>query len=306
MSYIFNVAPFMNLKLIASIATLVFNSSVYAANSIEQKALSFVDGNISDLLEQGVSNNIDNIEFSIEGVTSGKPTISILGIQPLYESKDFQDTIFGQYSLNNFNDRQTINLGLAYRNMSADERWLYGVNVFYDHEFPYDHQRYSIGLEAQSSALEFNANKYTSISEWKAGENGIDESAVDGHDAEIGLVLPYMPYSKLYHKEFKWSGLNGADDLKGGTTSLELSGELLAPGLTLELGRTIYDGNQINNNFAKLTFSKDFGQERRSQISMFSKEMYVLSSMKDQRLKKVRRQNKIVKQNKLTATVTGN
>jgi len=268
--------------------------------------LSFLDDNVNNLLEQSISNHLDNIEVSVEDSISGKPTISILGIQLLNESKDLRNTIFGQYSLNNFDGRQTVNLGLAYRNMSEDERWLYGINAFFDHEFPYDHQRYSIGLDARSSIFEFNANKYTSISNWKSGENGVDESALDGHDAEVGVVLPYMPNSKLYHKVFKWNGLNSADDLKGGTTSLELSGELLIPGLTLELGRTNYDGTQTDKIFAKLTFSKTFGQDSHSQTPMFSKEMYAFNSMKSQRLTKVRRQNKIVKQNKLTATITGN
>jgi adhesin/invasin len=35
-----------------------------------------------------------------------------------------------------------------------------GVNAFYDHEFPYDHGRYSIGLEARSTVGEVNANMY--------------------------------------------------------------------------------------------------------------------------------------------------
>jgi adhesin/invasin len=296
----------MNLKLTLSVAVLVFNSGIYANSATEKKALSFLDDNVNNLLEQSISNHLDNIEVSVEDSISGKPTISILGIQLLNESKDLRNTIFGQYSLNNFDGRQTLNLGLAYRNMSEDERWLYGINAFYDHEFPYDHQRYSIGLDARSSIFEFNANKYTSISNWKSGENGVDESALDGHDAEVGVVLPYMPNSKLYHKVFKWNGLNSADDLKGGTTSLELSGELLIPGLTLELGRTNYDGTQTDKNFAKLTFSKTFGQDSHSQTPMFSKEMYAFNSMKSQRLTKVRRQNKIVKQNKLTATITGN
>jgi len=296
----------MNLKLTLSVAALVFNSGIYAGSATEKQALSFLDDNINNLLEQSISNHLDNIEVSVEGSTSGKPTISILGIQPLNESKDLRNTTFGQYSLNNSDGRQTLNLGLAYRNMSEDERWLYGINAFYDHEFPYDHQRYSIGLEARSSIFEFNANKYTNISDWRSGENGVDESALDGHDAEVGVVLPYMPNSKLYHKEFKWNALNSADDLKGGTTSLELSGELLMPGLTLELGRTNYDGTQTDKNFAKVTYSKAFGLQTQSKAPMFSEKMYTFNSMKNQRLKKVRRQNKIVKQNKLTGTITGN
>ena len=53
-----------------------------------------------------------------------------------------------------------------------------GVNAFYDHEFPYDHGRYSIGLEARSTIGEINANMYQATDEVEdSAESGFEEQS---------------------------------------------------------------------------------------------------------------------------------
>ena len=247
---------------------------------------------IDSEVESQVSSWLSNTEVSIQGVSKGKPTFSILTVQPFHESEDLSDTVFGQFSIFGNGGRTTLNLGSGYRYMTPSENWLFGVNAFYDHEFPYDHQRMSVGLEARSSVIEFNANQYYAISGWKTGENSLDEHALDGNDIEFGFTLPYMPGSKLYYKAFEWDTLNGLTPIKGDTLSLEFSGDLI-PGLTLEVGATDFDVRE-DSEFVKLTYT-----HRESQASatpFFSDKAYSMRSVKADRLKKVRRENKIVKQ----------
>ena len=242
-------------------------------------------------VENKISNWLPNTEISIRGVSKGKPTYSILTIQPFHESNDLSDTIFGQLSLFGNDGRTTLNLGSGYRYMTPSENWLFGVNAFYDHEFPYDHQRISVGFEARSSVIEFNMNQYFAISDNLTGENGTTERALDGQDLELGFGIPYMPGSKVYHRQFEWDTVNGLKKIEGSTTSIEVSGSIF-PGVTLELGSTDYK-SRSDKEFAKITYSYSKAE---SPTPLFAPVAYKMKSMRDERLAKVRRENQIVKQ----------
>ncbi len=56
-----------------------------------------------------------------------------------------------------YDDRTTLNLGLGYRRLNADETWMTGFNVFYDHELSDNHKRNGVGFEVVSSVLESRA-----------------------------------------------------------------------------------------------------------------------------------------------------
>ena len=252
--------------------------------------------------EQELARRLENTEISINGLLEGKPQIGILTVQPLYESEDLQNTVFTQGSLFNFNGRQTINIGVGYRRMTADENWLYGVNAFYDHEFPYDHQRSSVGLELRSSVIELNANQYFALTDWRDGANGLEERALDGYDVEAGLALPYFPGGRVYHRQFQWDGEDGAPDIEGSTTSLAISGDLLIPGLTFEIGATDYDGDRETREFVQLSYRYTPGD---AQVRpLFSEQAYEFTSMRERRLDKVRRENRIIKQSRGRGTIS--
>ena len=72
-------------------------------------------------------------------------------VAPLSDQEDIENTIFTQVSAFYTDNRTTLNAGLGYRRLVSDNTLMLGVNAFYDHEFPYDHGRYSIGLEARST-----------------------------------------------------------------------------------------------------------------------------------------------------------
>ena len=137
-----------------------------------------------------------NIHLTVEiGFTAGlngKPISSVLVLAPLSDPDDVKNTFFTQISTFYTDNRTTVNLGLGYRRLVYDNKILLGVNGFHDHEFPYDHQRTSIGLEARTTVGEINYNRYWGVSDWKDGRGGNEERALSGMDIEGGFPLPYF------------------------------------------------------------------------------------------------------------------
>ncbi|MES9870865.1 MAG: inverse autotransporter beta domain-containing protein [Sedimenticola sp.] len=270
-------------------------------NQVVNQALS----RATSLAEGQVDEWIPTFELSAQVTHEGKPVFGMLGLVPLVE--DEHELLFTQGSIFHSDDRSTINLGLGYRWLVSDDKVLLGANAFYDHEFPYDHRRASIGLEARASVAELNMNFYEGLSGWRSGRDGLNERAMDGYDLEVGVDLPYMPSVRAYARHFEWNAIDGATDLKG--TRYSLAGSFY-PGVTVEVGRNNYqDSSQQDANFAKLTV--DFIELTRGSARstpLLSDTAYRLDSMRDQRYQKVRRENIIQKQTSggsFTATVSG-
>ena len=187
----------------------------------------------------------------------------------------------------------------------ADEKLLLGVNTFYDQEYPYRHGRASLGLEARTTVGEFNFNRYWATTSWQAGDNGLDEHALGGVDLEIGIPLPYMNWAIFYARAFRWhSVIRGEKDSIGSDLSLRAEVPVI-PGLAIEAGHRQYSSSEPTDNFIK--FEYDVIQAfKKDKAPIFTSYAYKMGSMADQRLKKVRRENKIYKQMKSsTVTVKG-
>ena len=281
-----------------SVATVMAGISINAIaddlgslkDSVVEKAKSLTTG----FAEESIESMLERTEVSIDALEGSKPAFSILTVQPIAESENLRDTTFWQGSLFLNDSRETVNLGVGYRRMSEDEKWLAGVNLFYDQEFPYNHKRASVGAELKSSVFELNANKYIALTNSLTGENGVSERALDGFEFELGTQLPYIPGTRLFAKKFKWDGEDGASDLKGKTYSLSVDKEVL-PNLSLEAGVHDYDGGASSEKFVKLTYH--FDEPASKPAKFFSDQAFEnLESMKEKRLEKVRRTNTIVKQ----------
>lgn len=291
-------------------------------DGVAAKSLMFLaDGGNVDTLKQGVINQatasatgaveqeakkwLPTFEIGMQATENSKPLFNVLGLMPLTESE--QDLTFTQGSLYYIDGRTTLNLGLGYRVLSDDDTVLYGVNMFYDHEFPYDHARASIGGEIRTTVGELNLNYYEGQSDWKDGANGLQEKAMGGYDIEAGIALPYMPGVKAYARHFRWNAVDGVADVKGNRFSL--AGDVY-PGFNVEVGRTKYDGNAVADaDFVKFTVNLvDVFDGAAKAKPLFSDEAWKLSSMREHRYDKVRRENIIQKQTRagsFTATVSG-
>ena len=246
----------------------------------------------------------DVFELSIDS-PDDLSSASILVLKGLSDPDDIKNTWFTQGSVFVKAGRATLNLGLGYRRLMADEKLLLGVNTFYDQEFPYRHGRASLGLEARTTVGEINANRYWATTGWQAGANDLKEHALGGVDLEIGVPLPYMNWATFYARAFKWnSETPGVKDSIGNVLSFRAEVPVI-PGFTIEAGQTQYSSDETTNNFVKLEYDliQAFKKEKTPLLTNYA---YKVASMSDQRLKKVRRENKIYKQMKSsTVTVKG-
>ena len=248
--------------------------------------------------------HFDVFELSIDS-PDDLSSASILVVKGLSDPDDIKNTWFTQGSIFLDAGRATLNMGLGYRRLVADEKLLLGVNTFYDQEYPYRHGRASLGLEARTTVGEFNFNRYWATTSWQAGDNGLDEHALGGVDLEIGIPLPYMNWAIFYARAFRWhSVIRGEKDSIGSDLSLRAEVPVI-PGFAIEAGHRQYSSSEPTDNFVK--FEYDLIQAfKKEKTPIFTSYAYKMGSMADQRLKKVRRENKIYKQKKSsTVTVRG-
>ena len=277
------------------------------ASTLTKDLISEAETKASNLTESAIDNYIPNskTEIGITGISKGKPQFDILNVTGFNSNNNDFIQNFIQSSIISKADRETINLGLGRRYLTEDEKFIYGLNYFFDYEPRYGHQRTSVGAEVKSSALEFNLNSYHGLSGWQSGANNNQERALGGYDLEFGSQLPYIPSATVYLKRFKWD-LYDVKDLEGYTYSLKISTPTKS-GLNFEVGQKDFDGSKKDESFAKVTYVIPFGGNKleTSNTKFISDTMFENKSMKNNMLDKVRRNNSIVTQTQFTSSVGG-
>ena len=279
-----------NLKLLSAVAVFsIISNTVFAGwDTAKRRTL--------NKLESAINKNLDNTEVTITSQERNKPKFEILTVQPLAEQEN-NITFFQGSAIRSDGDRETVNLGLGHRIFLNDDLTMLGINGFYDHELDYDHKRTSIGAELRTSAYEFNTNSYFAGSNSRTGKNNIAEESLDGFDFEVGGHLPYIPNWKVFAKHFDFE-VPGGNDFEG----LEYSTEIYVPGNGIKLvaGHKDYD-NHLDNWFFEISFN--LGAVN-SNNKFVKDRAYSLTSMKDKKLDKVRRENLIIKKKGSGFTVT--
>jgi len=270
-------------------------------DSTKKSILSLGTSKASSMGENFLSRYFPTVEFDLNLNENNKPVGGLLLVAPLF-SEELENTFFTQASLFRKSDRSTVNIGLGYRRLEYGNKLLLGLNGFYDHEFPYHHSRASIGFEARTTVGELNINIYRGLTGWKTAENSTEEQGLGGYDIELGIPLPYINWSKLYFREFKWkSAIGGEKDISGRDLSLNVAVPFLT-GLVLEAGHRDYK-SQSDENFLKMSYNISLGTKAKRKRSWLNKAGYTLGSMKDRRLDKVRRENLIYKQKRVNGVL---
>ena len=290
------------------IAIFLFGSiwaiKVSASDDSTKKLEKTIVGKTFSYIEDKFNNFFENTEIEITGNDAADPDFSIFTVQPLNMSSDGKDLTFFQGSIIRKNNRDTLNTGLGFRNLSDDKNWIYGINVFHDYDMDYEHSRMSLGAELKGSAFDINANKYWAITGAKTGEDGNTERALDGHEFEVGGQVPYIPSAKLYAKMWTWEGYGSASDTKGKTYSLEINTPIM-PNVTLEAGTKDYD-DQTDRDFIKMTYRLNFGETKNlEEIDIISDQAFSSKSVESRMLEKVRRKNSIVIQTNFSSAAGG-
>ncbi len=261
-----------------------------------------VTGAADALLRYGLPNLLQDApvwaqRFEIEwDMQDGrKPELSILTVQPLYESDGKQHTVFTQLRLAHnyqFGDaRTTANIGVGFRRLFRDNTVLLGANSFLDHEWRERHSRISVGGEARWSGFDFYTNWYKGVSGNRSLGSGRFEEALDGYDLELTAQLPYLQWARVRGRRFFWDTNRAANNVKGWSGSFELD---LLKHLQIEFG--ISDDNfGDRDTFLQIRFvSWSPTPPTMASSSLVDKQAYRLRDMSDYTLKKVRRENEIV------------
>ena len=246
----------------------------------------------------------DHLDLSISGGENRKPEGNLISVRAYDDNGNKNAFVFNQLGINRYDGRTTVNLGLGYRVLTTDNKWMFGGNVFYDHEFPNDHQRNGLGIEARSSVLRLSANNYSGMSGYKKDRSGTDSKALSGSDAKLELALPYLPGSNLTYRTFKWNGIDGASDTKGYTIGLK---GYLTKNLLFEAGRTNFTGTSTasSRNEVSLTYRFNFYDDEPERFYHISGKAYELTPLGSERYEPVQRENRIIKQRKFATTVSG-
>ena len=274
-------------------ATALFISSSLAAD-LKQAATSKVSNelngaknkvinNVISSFENFITESFPRTEISVTGAEELKPQFEILTVQPLRD--DGENITFFQGSLLRWDgERDTINLGLGQRKLLLNNNLLVGLNTFYDHEFTVDHSRLGLGGEFITSVGEFRANNYYANSNQRLN-GGNAEEAMSGSEYELGTHVPYIPKLKVFGKKFSWDA--GTANLDGYTYSTQFSDN----GLTVEAGVDQFDSGE-DRLFMKITLEPYKVKPDTSKI--IQDVAYRLESVEEQKLTKVRRENRIL------------
>jgi len=258
---------------------------------------SFISTGIGALL----SPNFNTVEVSTN-LKEGNSSVDI-GVLRAYGDNP-NSFIFNQINLNRFDKRTTLNLGLGYRRLNANETWMAGVNAFYDHEFPNDHKRNGVGFELISSIFETRVNSYNGTTGYIKDKSGTNSKALDGRDMGFKVALPYFPGLMFGMNAVQWKGIDGMKDKKSRKYTL---GGNLSDNVSINFEREDYKlASTKDNNSINLNYTWSFGEQNsKPKLFELASSAYELKKLGDKRYDLVKRENQIVKKKSGSLTVTG-
>ena len=277
-------------------------TSSEVVSSLKSKAINATESHIEAASRSWLDQIFDKAELDVE-FSNGKPEFE-LGVLKAYDGNNANSFLFNQIGLNGYDQRTTLNLGLGYRVLNANNTWMGGTNFFYDHEFPNDHKRSSVGVELISSAIQLRANKYNGETGFITDRSGTDSKALDGNDVSLKLALPFFPGAFFEYNKYKWEAVEDAKDAEGKEYSL---GGNLSDNLSFNFVRTDYDDASKNDiNRVQLTYSWHFGGvSNKPTLFEITNKAYQLRKLTTQKYDLVKRENRIIKQKKFGATASG-
>ena len=281
---------------------LIFILLVSSCSSISNEDKIKISSKISEYLEEKISYSqkfdfIKNSELSIENKSENFDADYSLSILSSISENKHNNFLLNQSNISRQDDVTTVNIGFINRKLTEDKIWLYGFNIFYDQEFPQNHQRASLGFEIKSEPIEFNFNYYDAISESKT-VGDTTEKAMDGYDAEIGFQVPYIPTVRFFLSLYEWDG-DDFDIKDGKKASLRFKH---SDKISFEIG--VDDNSKYADAVTTAKINYNFlAKNNNSSEKVISEKMFEHSDQSKNVYDMVRRQNRIVKTVSGTVTV---
>ena len=289
----------MNRFLIIIIALSI---STVANADVKRQALSKASEKISEYVLGAIPGD-GTTEFDIQfsDKDDNEPRINFLILRDL--QKTDRSNFFTQMSLHTQdvggasgifdNDNRYIgNIGYGYRQLSEDNSYMLGANIFYDRDIKEGHSRASIGLEAKAGILDFNFNHYEAITLQRT-VGAVKEQALGGTDYTLATQVPYMPWAKFNFTGYKHKGDLATTDTKGEkyNTEMNLTSSLV---FDVEYDRS---GNEGGDDYssAKITFVYPPRNSNPSLIDGFlGSQAFYKKDMTSTLVEKVKRNNDII------------
>ena len=280
---------YKKLSKVLCLLVLAISANAAETDAVKQGILSSMTSGLSSSIAEMIGGEGDT-EVQISARENSKPEFSIMTVMPISVHPG-KDAWFVQLQLNNTQirsvNRYTTNVGLGYRNLSANKNTMIGGNVFIDYDAK-GNSRYSLGFEFRTAVFDILINHYEAISGQKT-VGDFKERALNGNDMSINGQVPYLPWAKINLTHYEWKKVNNSKNSKGDKLSFEL---LLTPSVVLEFG--VDDNNiQKKDNFAKIAFVYPPREGPSASTDFVSDEAFPDGDMSSQLLSKVKRSNKI-------------
>ncbi|MGO4550803.1 ZirU family protein [Lysobacter sp. 2RAF19] len=160
-------------------------------------------------LKQSEHSFLQRIEGGLTFGTEGGIDVDLRTIGTIVGGEDKHHYLLTQFGVHNEGERATANVGLVYRWIAPEDAWLFGANVFYDHDFDNGAHRVGLGVEAATPTLRYFANTYAPASDsWKTIDDRPDfeERAASGYDLGMTWSPLKAPGLDLTIKGTRWKG----------------------------------------------------------------------------------------------------
>ncbi len=176
-----------------------------------------LENRISEIIAGWIpGEGITEVGVELNDADNDNINFSILGVRSIEKSDD--SNFFTQFSLRNeeknSSGRFTGNLGFGLRELSEDQSFMYGANVFLDADILEGHKRLGLGLETKSSLVDLSANYYQGLTRMKIVDE-TEEKILSGWDYNLTTQVPYQPWINLNLEGYKWKAEKATTDSKG-------------------------------------------------------------------------------------------
>jgi len=248
------------------------------SNKVSESIASFAKNNF---------NSLKYLDFSIDAEEYSKPTFSIMSVTELLELGN-GGTIFNQTSLNTHDSDETINIGLGARKLLFDNKLIFGINTFYDHQFDENHKRIGLGAETISSLFDLRGNYYNAMSDLRTNKEGsYKERALDGWDLRGDYHLPIQHDVNIFMTAYKFKNPQDGSDFEDKGNKFGADAKL--GNFVIEAG---YDSNnqEKDNYFGSVKYIVNIGEDNQSNTP---KSATSFTDVSDKLYQPVKRENKI-------------